>query len=517
MDLIKGRKPLPVGTEKIWQGKKYKKTADGWEPVSSGKPRGRPKKNTTDNKPKQDTTTPKSLDDLRKDIYNLAVEVSKIDTEISSIESGRVLPSADYNNTVRTNAQAKYYKKYDGTKVELEQRLDVLKGQRDELNKKGRELAIKIQDMEREEQTGKALFYEVGVSKLTDQEYDLLINTTQKTNRLSYGQEVIYLGKYHNHLYRQKAKIVAIGDSGFALIQTGDGKIYSSAWRDIQATGPIKPFSIYDGVGKDNVYVVGGTLKDKVSKVVNKKIGNSGYSYLDLCEEFKKRGFSLNIVGGTVRDLLIKDDTNDIDFIFDGSDRELENILKELNPSWVSSAVKNSHLGLYSFSDSGSDVDITPLHRYSTELKSFVKGWTLREDAIARDLAMNTLQLDPLKSIMVDATGKALSDIKNQEINFNDADLLEHSPVYLLRAMKFMVRGYKLTKESEDILKSKLNYVNTLSPKRIVGFLTRQIGDKDGEKGLIKFKQVFMKYNNRLWESKFEPIYKNIVTKYRGK
>lgn len=55
--LFKGRKPLPVGTIREWQGKKYKKEANGWKPVSEGrdsdtgedkKKRGRPKgsKNT---------------------------------------------------------------------------------------------------------------------------------------------------------------------------------------------------------------------------------------------------------------------------------------------------------------------------------------------------------------------------------------------------------------------------------------------------------------------------------------
>ena len=42
--LIKGRKPLPIGTEKIWQGKKFKKTSQGWQLLGSGRGRGRPRK-----------------------------------------------------------------------------------------------------------------------------------------------------------------------------------------------------------------------------------------------------------------------------------------------------------------------------------------------------------------------------------------------------------------------------------------------------------------------------------------
>ena len=43
--LEKGRKPLPEGTIREWQGKRFKKTTQGWVPEGERKGRGRPKKN----------------------------------------------------------------------------------------------------------------------------------------------------------------------------------------------------------------------------------------------------------------------------------------------------------------------------------------------------------------------------------------------------------------------------------------------------------------------------------------
>lgn len=63
--LMKGRKPLPVGTEKVWQGKVYKKTVDGWIPKASGKGRGRPKKEDNENKLTQKEQADKSGVDLK--------------------------------------------------------------------------------------------------------------------------------------------------------------------------------------------------------------------------------------------------------------------------------------------------------------------------------------------------------------------------------------------------------------------------------------------------------------------
>ena len=120
--------------------------------------------------------------------------------------------------------------------------------------------------------------------------------------------------------------------------------------------------------------------------------------------------------------------TKDIDFIFNGTDGELEKIIGSINPRWVQNAVRNNHLGLVSSNDGGDLVDITPVHKFSTEMNGLAKGWTLKEDAFSRDLVLNTLQYEPIENALVDATGKALDDIHSNEIAFNMPDKLDVMP-----------------------------------------------------------------------------------------
>lgn len=64
MLLEKGRKPLPEGTVKEWQGKKYKKQGGKWFPVGEGRGRGRPK--GSKNKVKLIAGTPEEKQELIK-------------------------------------------------------------------------------------------------------------------------------------------------------------------------------------------------------------------------------------------------------------------------------------------------------------------------------------------------------------------------------------------------------------------------------------------------------------------
>lgn len=342
--------------------------------------------------------------------------------------------------------------------------------------------------------------------------------STTRRDRMGYGQDVVYLGTYNPRMKDKRAKLVAIGDHGYAVLQAPSGETFTSAWRDMKPVGGIKPFSLYDDLDPNNVYYSSGKFKETLDRTMNQKIGNSGMTYADLCTEFKKRGFTLNVVGGTVRDILSeKTEIKDVDFIFDGSDNELQATLQKINPSWVKNAVTNGHLGLVSFTDGNDTVDITPVHKFSFEQKTMAKGWTLKDDAVSRDLAMNSLQVDPLTGVLVDATGKGIGDIENNTINFTEPKFLPYAPVYILRAFKFMARNYKLSDEAKTLLKTKFHHVTTLSPKRISGFLARQIGDKDGEKGLIKFKDLVSSMDSQIWNKHFEGIYRSVMPKYRGK
>jgi len=357
-----------------------------------------------------------------------------------------------------------------------------------------------------------------GLSTLSDAELLDLQKRFTRRDRIGEGQEVKYHGKYFRDLQGKTGKLVAIGPSGFAMVQYPGGRVETAAWRDITPVGKVKPHSLYDGLDAKNVYKMDGKLKEVLDKTMKQKIGNSGMNYYDLANEFKKNGFNLQVVGGTVRDILgEKGEIKDVDFIFNGTDRELYATVKAINPAWVRGAVTNKHLGLVSFKDGSDVVDITPVHKYSPEMNDMAKGWNLKDDATSRDLAMNSLQVDPLTGIMCDPTGNGIKDIKENSINFCNTQSLKIAPRYVLRAFKFISRGYKTNPETDKAIHENLKYVSSISPRRRESFVRRQIGDKDGLKGLENFKKVFKSYNANIWNREFEHAWRSVYRQMGGK
>ncbi len=292
-----------------------------------------------------------------------------------------------------------------------------------------------------------------GLTSFSTEQYEELKQRWTVRNRMGYGQEVKYTGSFHTKYRGKIGKLVAIGERGYAMVQFGRSKPVTALWSDLRVHGAIKSHSLYDNLDPKNVYHVDGEVKQRLDAVMNQQIGNSGMSYNDLCMRFKQKGFNLQVVGGTVRDILSgKKDVNDIDFIFNGTDRELKYVVGSINQRWIRNAVTNPHIGLVSFKDGKDVVDITPVHKYSPEMQDMAKGWNLQEDAESRDLAMNSLQLDSLTNILVDASGKGLKDIHKHTINVMKEDYLKVNPRFLLRIFKFLGRGYKPSVAMEGAL-----------------------------------------------------------------
>jgi hypothetical protein len=355
---------------------------------------------------------------------------------------------------------------------------------------------------------------EAGVKKIDPEGLAAIVRATTKRDRMAYGQEVVYKGDYHKGLTGKKGKLVAFGEKGFALVSFNGEKPVTCAWRDTAAVGMIQPNSIYDGLTPDNVYRCSGKTVAKMREVLTEKIGNTNVTYLDLCREFQNAGFPLYVVGGMPRDALMGKASKDVDFIIDGTERDLEDVMKKNHPTWHITSGKH---GLRQFKDHGADVDFTPIHKFSPEMQDMASGWSMKDDAAARDLSMNTLQYNPLTNILIDATGKGLDDIKNNTASFAGPHLLEYAPQNVLRIVKFMGRGYKVSDATMNTFKDSLKYVKTLPSARIAGFMHNQIGKKDGEKGLLKFKDIMSKHDPQLWRGYFEKMFNDIIPIYRGK
>jgi len=345
-----------------------------------------------------------------------------------------------------------------------------------------------------------------------------LIKDTTRRDRMIEGQSVVYTGQGHQKYSGQRGKLVALGNKGTALIKMSDGRVIDSRWQNVKPDGVIQEHSLYDGLEDKNLFHISGEMAASVAKVMETRIGKSKVTYRKLCETFKAAGFTLTIVGGTVRDFLQGGDSKDVDFIANCSDGELQHIVKGLNPAWANTWSLNDRLGLVTIKDAGVDVDITPVHKHSDDVPSWqVKGWRLKGDAESRDFTINSLQLDPLTGVMIDATGKGLSALEGKTLEFCNPKMLPHSPRYTLRSFKFLARGYKTTPETDQHIRDNLQYVYKLKPEQKKRFLENQVVQKDGVEGMKKFKANFMKYDQggAIWNGHFETIYQTIMRELR--
>ena len=356
------------------------------------------------------------------------------------------------------------------------------------------------------------------VHKLSQSDISELIEDTTKRDRMSFGQKVRYVGR-GNPAYSGKAgKLIGVGEGGSAVIQMPDGKAIDAKWASVRPEGAIKPFSVYDGLSEGQVFRYSGEVQKSIDAIMNTKIGSGG-TYKDLCEGFRKEGFNLYMVGGAVRDVMSGKPANDIDFVVDATDRELYSVLKKINPAWVGKITKtNPAIGLISFKDGSEEVDITPIHRYSPETKRMMKGWNLKEDGTSRDFAMNSLHVEPLDGIMVDATGQGVKDIEENTLSFSNADILGDCPRNVIRTFKFLARGYKLTPDAETALKKNLPSTLAMRHGRRISFIDTQVGQKDGLEGLKKFRNYFKKYDvGGVWDSGYKAAFETVYAKYGGK
>ena len=108
-----------------------------------------------------------------------------------------------------------------------------------------------------------------------------------------------------------------------------------------------------------------------------------------------------------------------------------------------------------------------------------------------------------------------MGDVHSNTINFNMPEILDRMPRYIYRGFKFLARGYKLSDEAEKVLKANLHHAEKERPKRIYSFIKRQIADKDGRKGMQRFKEEFQKFDTTgIWgrsvDSIFSSVWKNI-------
>ena len=196
----------------------------------------------------------------------------------------------------------------------------------------------------------------------------------------------------------------------------------------------------------------------------------------ELSEIYLKHGYSLYIVGGTSRDLLLERPFIDLDFVTDATPEEEKVFLSEANYVFAK-------YGSIRLKKDGLEVDITTLRKESDYLDYrhpgkivFVRD--LETDSLRRDFTINAIYLDKDYQIFDFHHGK--DDLEKRVIRFigDPEKRIQEDPLRICRAERFArLLNFELDKETQEAIERNRYLLKEIKPVKL---------DEEEKKGWIR-------------------------------
>ena len=188
--------------------------------------------------------------------------------------------------------------------------------------------------------------------------------------------------------------------------------------------------------------------------------------YQKLAELFKEKGYSLYLVGGTVRDYLLNLELTDLDVVTDATPDEMKSFLDGADFTF-------SHLGFVKYKFERVPFDITTLRkeegykdfRHPNKI-IFVKY--LKEDFVRRDFTINAMYMDASLNVIDYVDGQ--SDLKNHILKMvGSADSrIKEDPLRILRAIRFALEfDLSFDKNLEKAIKDNIRLLDKLNIEKV--------------------------------------------------
>ena len=206
-----------------------------------------------------------------------------------------------------------------------------------------------------------------------------------------------------------------------------------------------------------------------------------------ISEVAEKNGQSIYIIGGYVRDLLMKRQMpTDIDFVTESSGINLaENIAKELNPKLKVSVFKNYGTAMFKYNDLELEFVGARKESYSEDSrKPSVEIGTLEDDQKRRDFTINAMAI----SLNADNFGElidpfnGLEDLQNKILRtpLEPAQTYSDDPLRMMRAIRFAsTLNFDIEENSLKAIKQEAERIKIVSKERIVVELNKiMLSDK---------------------------------------
>ena len=233
-------------------------------------------------------------------------------------------------------------------------------------------------------------------------------------------------------------------------------------------------------------------LKTYLRPVLQKELSHPIFKIVS--EESQKLGFETFVVGGFVRDIYLKRESKDVDFVTVGSGIALASAVKN--------RLKKAHLSIFkNFGTAQIKTEDWEFEFVGARKESYdrnsrkpkVEDGTFEDDIYRRDFTINTLAISLQEASYGDLvdTFNGLQDLKDgiiktplePKVTFSD------DPLRMMRAVRFATQlNFEIEKETFIALKSECNRLSIISQERITDELNKIIKSK---KPSIGFKILF--------------------------
>lgn len=173
---------------------------------------------------------------------------------------------------------------------------------------------------------------------------------------------------------------------------------------------------------------------------------------LQLCLIIQPHVQEMYIVGGCVRDMLLKRTPKDFDLVVNGN---LDIIEEELRQNgWKIDGAGKQFFVLIASKDN-QQFEIAMFRKDGTytdgRRPDFVEVGSIYEDAERRDFTINSLYMNPWTQEVVDPTGNGLKDIENKILRFNGKakERISEDKLRIMRCYRFSAQlGFEIEKKA---------------------------------------------------------------------
>ena len=188
---------------------------------------------------------------------------------------------------------------------------------------------------------------------------------------------------------------------------------------------------------------------------------------------FKNNGFALYIVGGAVRNFILKKKVKDIDLSTDANPDLVMKMLPNSIPTGIAHGTVTILFQNISFEVTSFRIDGDYLNHRSPNSIEYTTS--LKKDIERRDFTINTIVLDPLQEKIIDFYN-GIEDLHNGIIRCvgNATKRFQEDALRMLRAIRFScILNFPIEYESKEAIKSQASLIAHISKERIWSELTK--------------------------------------------